>query len=471
MTVPGQSFIIVDGGIGNSSPASNAYVVMGTSSIGTVNTLQAISAPDKVAGVFGQGPLAEALAHLLAEAGGPQYGMRITGSVPGASGAVTPTGGGPVVTVTGAVAFDTYTVILEVLKGGILGVGQFRYTLDGGKTYSGRVTIPGGGVYAIPNTNVSVTFAAGTYLVPSTYAFNTTAPYYGSSDLAAAWTALRLLPTQWRNGLLVGQPATAAGSTTIFNALETEVNTAANMFQWHRFGLDYGGIDTAANVETAALGVEAERLYAVYGQSRISSAKPIVGYGNPFVSNAVIVAARAAKGLLSTDPGRVLSGALNCTENSFDSNFSSILDDQKIGTLRSFPNRGGVFICNAWLKSGPSSDFRYLQHGSILDVACEVAYREQLNFIGKIFRTVAGGTIDPRDKRSAEAQVLSSLDGALIQPTNEEGTEGHVSAIKYEIDDTVNLLTTQLLKATVGIRPHGYPKFIETTIGFTLQAA
>jgi len=64
--------------------------------------------------------------------------------------------------------------------------------------------------------------------------------------------------------------------------------------------------------------------------------------------------------------------------------------------------------------------------------------------------------------------VREALNEQLLRPTNAEGVSGHVSALNYTIDRTNNVATTETLLSDVAIRPLGYAKFINTTLGYSL---
>ncbi len=65
-------------------------------------------------------------------------------------------------------AFNGYRLVVKIVASGGLGVGTFALSLDGGKTYGGTLTIPGGGVYS--PSDMSITFA-GTFTATDTYSW------------------------------------------------------------------------------------------------------------------------------------------------------------------------------------------------------------------------------------------------------------------------------------------------------------
>ena len=86
MAIPSITQTIRDPGLGVTPDAITAFLYLGTSSAGTVNTVYAFGNPSDVIDTLGQGPLSEDLCYHLAIAGGPVYAVRLTGSVAGAAG-------------------------------------------------------------------------------------------------------------------------------------------------------------------------------------------------------------------------------------------------------------------------------------------------------------------------------------------------------------------------------------------------
>lgn len=85
--------------------------------------------------------------------------------------AVTQTGSGPAMTI-GGIPLESYSVLVEILTGGVLGVGTFRVSRDGGSTWSTTQTLAAS--YVLAGTGITLTFAAGTYVAKTSYAFSTT---------------------------------------------------------------------------------------------------------------------------------------------------------------------------------------------------------------------------------------------------------------------------------------------------------
>ena len=477
MPIPNQTLSILDPGLGLVEPATSIAVFLGTSEKGTVSSLYSFSSKQDVVTTLGQGPLSEAICYALGESGGPALAMRLTGSVAGTSSAVTKVAVGTstgTITLAGA-PFDRYEAIVEITKTGTVGVGEFKYSLDNGLTYSEVLLIPSGGTYAIPSTNITATFVPGAGAVffekGDKHTFTTVAPYYGTSDLAAAVTALLASTVAFDFLVLLGKPANAAGGATMFAALAAHMTTFETNYRYLRALMDAGN-DTAANVMSSLAAQASTRIGPVFGDEVLVSGKPFAGFGAPKQSAVVSVAARAAKVLISTDLGRYATGPLpGVLSITHDERQTELLDQQKITTLRTYQHAQGFYITRGRLKGPAGSDFVLWQYGRIMDMACKTAYLAQLQFMLAGVRTNDDGTIFEADAVTIEATVKEKLEAVILQPANAEGRGSHVSAFRYSIGRSNNVNATGTIVASVAIRPLGYAQFITTTLGFATNLA
>jgi hypothetical protein len=107
----------------------------------------------------------------------------------------------------------------------------------------------------------------------------------------------------------------------------------------------------------------------------------------------------------------------------------------------------------------------------IHDIASETAQAAGVEFIGRGVRakTDGTGTIDERDALALEGEAQAKLEAQLVQPRNAEGSGGYVSAVRYTIDRTTNIITSETLYADVGILPLGSLSWIVTRVGYSLN--
>jgi Protein of unknown function (DUF2586) len=476
MAIPGQVITVNDPGLGVVEATITTPWIMGVAEKGTVTAPASVSTKSDAIATWGEGPLTEAVCHILDIAGGPVIGQRITGSVAGASGAVTPTrvttSTGTVVVTVGVAKHD-YEVQIIVLKTGTVGVGTFKYSLDDGYTFSEELVIPSGGAFIIPTTGLTVTFTAGLgplfFEKGDRFEFDCTAPFYSTTNVADCFTALKASGLDFAFIVLVGKATLATDAATMFAALATQLAGLETIFKYARAMMDAGKEATPATI-TAFASAANSRILVSYGDTDMASSKAFTGWGTPKLSALLPIAARAARSLISTRLGRFASGPLTgLVAISHDEFKTEVMDQNKFATLRTFPGVPGFYITNGRMKSSSGSDFRLWMYGRIMDVACSTVYRAQLQFLNKGVRTTPKGTINDKDAASMESMVKAQLDAVLTEPLNAEGSKGHVSARNYKIDRLNNIQQTNILQATIAIRPLGYAEQIVATIGFALN--
>jgi uncharacterized protein DUF2586 len=468
--IPDVTVAVQDGALGLAAARGDrVQVKLGTSSAGTANVLESVSTIGDLVAKFGQGPLVEAAAVVLSEAGGPVYVMKVAGSVAGAAGAPVATKTGTATLAIAGAPYDAYEVVLEVVKGGATlaaGTATFKYSLDGGRTFSAELAVPTSGVYIIPNSGLTLTwtYSAGTaFVAGDQWTVACTAPGYSTTDLATSFTALLADPRTWFLAHVVGLPADLAGARALFAALATHMATAAASYRFAR-ALMEAPFDTDANLLaiTTGFGDLADVRVAVgAGPANITS--PISG--RSYKRNAAWrAAARAQKLAPSQDLGEVAAGPVpGIVSLVRDEQATPGLDAGRFITLRTIIGRQGYYITRGRLFAPSGSDFTFLQNGRVIDIACSVARDRILTFLNSRLPTNADGTIED----SAAKGIEDVVDDAL---RNEVVRRGDAVDSSVTIDRTINLMTTGLVKAKVRVQPFGYASAIEVEVGFTSPA-
>jgi hypothetical protein len=179
MAIPRIQFNVNPNGIPISPPRTGQVpLILGMSATGPSDTAELIASFTQNEDNYTAGPLPELVGAMI-DAGVPEViACRIfSGSV----GTFTHTGSGspslptasannPMGPYGSAVSAGvTSGILVSIVVGGALGTATYKYSLNGGITYSAAQTLPVGGVVAFPNTGVSYTFAAGTYVAGDTY--------------------------------------------------------------------------------------------------------------------------------------------------------------------------------------------------------------------------------------------------------------------------------------------------------------
>jgi hypothetical protein len=469
MAIPDVKTSILDGALGLSAPSSSrTHVKLGTSSSGTANALVAVSDLSTLKATFGQGPLVEAAARVLSIAGGPVLCMRVTGSTAGAVGAVTAAKTGTAtLAITGA-AYDAFDIVIEILKGGatlIAGVATFRYSLDGGRTYSAELALPTSGVYAADgNLTFTWTYTTGTaFIVGDKWTATSTAPGYSTTDLATAVTALLADPRTWFMLHAVGPASNLTGARGVFAALATHMASAAAAYRYAR-ALMEAPEDTDANLIANTTG------FGDQGDVRVSVAGGFLNVISPISgrsyrrSVAWEAAARLSAVAPSQDIGAVEDGPLSgVVALGRDERSTPALDDARFISARTHVGRQGYYLTRGRIMAPAGSDYGLWTNGRVMDIACAVARDRALRFLNSKVPVNADGTIQERSARAIESYIDAGLRAELTQ-------RGDASDVSVQVDRTVNILSTGQLKVRVRVTPYGYASSIDVELGFTSPA-
>lgn len=87
---------------------------------------------------------------------------------------------------------------VKIIAAGNLGTATFQFSVDGGSTYSSTITVPSGGTYAVPSTDISIVFANGptgstSFLLGDVYGIETRVPTYPATSWQAGSLPLTLV--------------------------------------------------------------------------------------------------------------------------------------------------------------------------------------------------------------------------------------------------------------------------------------
>lgn len=188
MTIPSVAVTIKDNALGLVPQGTvAAQVLFGVCSAGMVNAVNAWGDPQAMAAALGSGPLVEAAAHVLGVAGGPVITVAVNPSVSGSNGSawesgpsgavtsnavysykaaggsatssVTHVGTGLATVVPSGTPLGNYAIVVLIVTAGAVATATFKFSLDGGVTYSGVLTTAA--TYLPAGTGLTLTFSSG----------------------------------------------------------------------------------------------------------------------------------------------------------------------------------------------------------------------------------------------------------------------------------------------------------------------
>lgn len=471
MTLPKVTLTQIDGALGVRSALTTNVAVVGCCSSGSVAKPAAYTRSSSLCAVFGEGPAVEMACHLIDRFGMTVVMVRADTSTDGTQGTTDDDGvtGTCVVTShTGAKPTDAYEVVVTVQTGGTIGTAGIVLvpSFDGGRTTEAPIAIGTSTTISIGG-GVGFVLAAGTLVAGDSWTVTTTAPMWDSTDIGDALTALGSNITPWDGAVIVGDL-----TGTLFDAVDVKIAglAAAGKYHWWIGGFrapNAGELDATYQAAfVTALGAKAtiygvicsgsERWTSsingrVYTRPALFALAPRAASIGPEVDGAAILLGSLPGVTLRDDAGNLLH---------HDEAENPGLDDARASTLRTWEGYPGVYPTNIRIFSAPGSDFQFLQHRRVMNIALQVTYSESvliLNVPVRVSRTT--GKILEVDRKRIENRINAQLTSTLLN--TKRASDAYCIVAK---DD--NLLSGDPLTITTRVVPLAYPKEISASVGF-----
>lgn len=458
-TLPYVKQTVQDRSSGALALGSDLHVKIGVSSLGTHNLFEIFTDPDALTTARGVGPVVSAAAHHISVTGQPCAVIRIDPAqvTAGTLGAITKVGGhaGPTISDSSSAPLDSGDLLVEIVLGGAVATATFRYSLDGGETWS--ATILTAATVALTGTGITLAFAAGTYVAGNQYSATATGPTYNATGMGTAITAALSATQRFRLIHLVGYAATASAMAALVASANTQLEgAAASQYRYTRIFFD--GAPEADNAQITAFASVAARR-AGYGAGTAELYHPYSG-GNITRPMMWAEVARMMQVRISVDPGRVADGPLGGVFSiARDEYKTPALNAARINSLRTYVGRIGFFVSQGLLLAPDGSDFATTARGFVMDAACAIAYDALLNYVNQnVLVNASNGRVTELEAQAIEAYVTTKLRDQLADIDCQD--------VDFVVDRNVNTLTTEILRGKTRILPFGVARYIENTLSF-----
>jgi hypothetical protein len=205
------------------------------------------------------------------------------------------------------------------------------------------------------------------------------------------------------------------------------------------------------------------RVGVVIGSTGINSPNQAIG----------LVAGKIASTSVDTNIGRVADGALNVIDmfvggvRAEQADVETIHDSGYI-TFRTFVGKAGYFIADDLLATAETDDYRTITARRTIDKAYRIAYSVLLERLLDKVPTTSDGRILANFAVAWESLVENAI--ATNMTANDELSDnGGDRGVVCTIDKEWNVLATSTVKADLRVRPFGYARFIDVTLGFTIN--
>lgn len=466
------SITIRDNGLGIVDAGSDGVgCLIGTCSTGTAGTFYSYagSGTNQAKDDLGRGPLADHTVKNLLRSGGKQtIAYKTTATTAGSSSAITRSGGavGPLPTLSGA-PYDYANAVLTIVTGGAVGTATFKYSLDGGDNYSQTLTTAAS--YLL-DSNVTVTFTAGTYVAGETYSWTDTAPAFSTSDVSSAMDAVidSIYDPEFVH--VLGHASSAANSATMAATISTKVDAAWAAHKYF-FAVMEAPMDTPENIISAFSSVEQKGLMVCGGFAEVinersgeiekKSSGRIIGpriARNPI---AIHLARDAADSDLDAcdDVTALVPNGMAASTGYHDEDATPAYSAGRMSSLRTINGRDGFFVANGLTRAASTSDFQQVQYLRIVLKAARAWYKYALTQLAKRVR------VDPNTGfiRSSFAKAIEDGGKAVILTALGDAIEG----AKVIVNRADNITSDPTLRAKIRIAVGSYILTFDSDLGLT----
>lgn len=366
---------------------------------------------------------------------------------------------------------DAYDVVVLVTQTGLIGAGQYSWSIDGGLNFQADALIPSSNPSVLGSTGIAIDWAntgggGGTngFIQGETYNFTTLAPQLSSTEIVQTLLAIQGSGVQWDWCHVPGTPTSIGNAAGLFSALATVAEDwwAATRFSW--IVMDGPTCTTTNNQSTAIVAafanLESDLMSIGGGDFNCVSALS----GSDIQRNASWAASIWGSTLaVGIDLSAPALGSLPfAAELLWNENNTPAFDAGGFTSLRTIPFFDGNYITNARIKCSPSSDIVYWQSRRVLNAAARIAYKRLVTLLSTpILVDATSGHIS--------AAAATAIQNDLMREIN-SGLSGQITGSSVIVDRTTDVLTTETMNLTVGVTPLFYPKFIDCDIGYVNPA-
>ena len=472
MTLANVDISFAEGGLGLSGAAAAAspLVLVGPTGSGTAGNVYGYDAasPGQVISDLGYSPTTQLAAAILATLGHVPIYVVPAASTAGTQSAVTAAGTTPpTVTLTGN-ALDDGQLRVEIRSAGARGTATFRYCTDynsatGAGTWSGDILTAA--TYAMPNTGVTLNFAAGTYAADNVYTATFAAPTMSNGQVTDAIDAMTASGNAFSTGVVVSTPADTTAMASLFSAVSTKADALETAKKYTRWmisapapaAVDAAGMSTwRGTLTSAAPALVHKRLAIAAGRCRLTSD---VDARSMLRSALFPLANRLAAAGPSEHLGRVRSGALRAvTSIEHDEGSTGGLESSRYSTLRTIAGKAGFYAGSALTFAASGSDYARLTNARVADLGGAALYAALTDYLNDEIATALGtGRILESVAKAIDIDLTTQVEAA-IGP--------HATNVAVRVSRTDDILATGQFRGECRLVPKGYATAIAFSVAF-----
>ena len=190
-----------------------------------------------------------------------------------------------------------------------------------------------------------------------------------------------------------------------------------------------------------------------------------------------VLGGRLAKNQVHVNIGRVRDGALKPLEFFvLDTPVEQVnidaLYDKGFITLTTHVGKSGYYFVDDHLACTVEDDYHFLTRRRVIDKAYVLANGVLTNYVLDDFDLLDGGKLSPIEARTIEAEMerVIAQEMSARNELSVDKTKANDTGVQCLVDTTNNVATTGIIKGKVQVKPKGYGRYLEFTIGYNLNS-
>lgn len=186
-----------------------------------------------------------------------------------------------------------------------------------------------------------------------------------------------------------------------------------------------------------------------------------------------VLAGRIAKNQVHVNVGRVKDGALKplafyILDTPVEQVNIDALYNKGFVTLTTHTGKSGYYFVDDMMACELEDDYHYLTRRRVIDKAYVLANQTLTNFILDTVPLTNEGKIQAAYAKALETEVerVIAQEMSAKGELSVDATAPNDNGVECVIDVTNNIAQDATIKGRIRVRPHGYGRFLEFTIGF-----
>ena len=452
-------------GFGNSD-GTGVHIKVGASSVQSSEPITITSSKklDYIKKKLGLSPLTDAVMDSIENGAAKIICIPVTPGTDGVITTIEPSVGdnSGSVSVTGK-PNNAFDIVVEITGQGVLNTAAFKYSINGGYTYSDELTVPLGGTYEIPDTGITLSFtveAEKTFKVGDTFKWSTTAPQLTNENILNGIEQVKSIKEEAELVHVVGScnADTWAAVSTLQTTLQAQYHKPL-MFVLEAFEPNSGEtmddyvkrlISARKKIKNFEIQVVAAR--AMYigmdGITRnVNLASVVCGmYGKTAVNQSVGQTATMA---VSEDK------LLKLLPEGISDDVIDELDDNGYLTFRQYDGLSSYYVNNARTMGADGTDYKYAEDARVVNKIIRETRKQALLQLQNDI-----------DLENPEADLQAKVE-FIKAPLDTMVTDKEISSVEITVPDDAAeaILKEEKLYLTVRYVQRGIIRSIEVDVG------